>query len=97
MERRAEGIFHAVDGHPLTVREVAESASLAAGAGGRTKSVALEQARAELGTFADALCLDQVADASRARALGWRPKWLAFGSAAEAAFAEWEQATKGGV
>lgn len=94
-ERQAGGIFHAVDGHPLAVREVAESVGRAAGAAGRVKSIALEQARAELGGFADALCLDQAADASRARALGWAPEWPDFVTAAPAAFAEWRRETGG--
>lgn len=95
VERRAGGIFHVVDGHPLTVREVAGHASRAAGAGGRTKSVSLDEARGVLGAFADALCLDQVADASRARALGWVPRRPDFASSAPAAFAEWEKETAG--
>ena len=91
VERRAGGIFHAVDGRPLAVREVAEHVSRAAGAGGQIRSVTVEQARQELGAFADALCLDQVADASRSRTLGWGPRWHDFGSAAAAAFAEWQR------
>jgi len=89
VERRASGYFHAVDGLPLTVREVADAASVAAGAEGRTKSWDLEEARSVLGQFADALCLDQAADASRARSLGWAPAFPSFD--ATAAFAEWEQ------
>ncbi|HWS89980.1 MAG TPA: NAD-dependent epimerase/dehydratase family protein [Pyrinomonadaceae bacterium] len=95
VERRASGYFHAADGHPLAVREVAESASTAAGAGGRTKSWDLEEARSVLGAFADALCLDQVADASRARALGWAPARPSFDAAA--AFAEWEREERADV
>lgn len=98
LERRAAGIFHAVDGHPLAVREVAGEVSRAAGTSGQTKSVALEEARAELGSFADALCLDQVADASRARALGWSPRRPDFRAAAGAAYEEWKRETgRGGT
>ena len=93
VEQRARGIFHAVDGHPLPVREIARHASRAAGRGGTTRSLPLEEARGALGAFADALCLDQVVAAPRAHALGWRPCWPAFGTAAEAAFAEWQAAT----
>jgi nucleoside-diphosphate-sugar epimerase len=95
VERRASGYFHAVDGLPLTVREVAEAASRAAGAEGRTKSWDLEEARAALGSFADALCLDQVAGATRARALGWAPARPSFDAAT--AFAEWEREERSGV
>jgi nucleoside-diphosphate-sugar epimerase len=92
LEKQARGIFHAVDGHPLTVREVAGEVGRAAGTSGRTESLPLEQARGVLGSFADALCLDQVADASRARALGWRPERPSFAAAAPAAFEEWRRA-----
>ena len=91
LEKGARGIFHAVDRHPLAVREVAEAAGRAAGTSGRTASIPLEQARGFLGSFADALCLDQVVDAARALALGWRPKWPDFTRAAPAAFDEWER------
>ena len=90
IEQRARGIFHAVDGHPLSVLEIARRASHAAGADGATRSIPLEEARRSLGAFADALCLDQVVDAPRAHALGWQPSWPAFGAAADAAFAEWK-------
>lgn len=92
-ELRAGGIFHAVDAQPLSARVVAEEVSRAAGAGGRTKSVGVEEARLVLGTFADALCLDQMADASRAHALGWRPARPSFIHASAAAFAEWKRET----
>jgi len=58
--------------HP--VKEIARAASEGAGAGGRTVSWPLDQARQELGPFADALVLDQQVSAKRAEALlGWRP------------------------
>lgn len=96
LERRVSGYFHAVDGRPLAARDVAAAASLAAGAGGRTSSWGVENARAVLGPFADALCLDQVAESSRARALGWAPVWEPFDASAGAAFAEWEREERGG-
>lgn len=89
IERRSGGIFHAVDGHPLSVLEVAREVSRAAGAGGAVRSMPLEEARRYLGSFADALCLDQVAGAARARSLGWEPSRLSFKVAAAKAFEEW--------
>lgn len=97
LEHRASGHFHAVDGSPLAVREVAVAASEAAGAGGRTKSWGSDEARSVLGSFADALCLDQVADAARARSLGWAPARPSFDVAAAAAFVEWEREERAGV
>jgi nucleoside-diphosphate-sugar epimerase len=61
VEQQARGIFHGVT-------EVRAAAEVFPGHG-RT----LEDARAELGGFADALALDQNVGAPRSRALGWMP------------------------
>jgi nucleoside-diphosphate-sugar epimerase len=53
-------LIHATDGSAHRVREIAEAASLSAGAGGRTESWPLEEARKTLGAYADALVLDQL-------------------------------------
>ena len=58
-------------GPSLPVREVAEAAARATSA--RAEAWPLEEARARLGPYADALALDQQVSAERARALGWRP------------------------
>lgn len=58
-------------GPSLPVREAAEAAARATGA--RAEPWPLEEARARLGPYADALALDQRIGAGRARALGWRP------------------------
>lgn len=58
-------------GPSLPVREVAEVAARAMGA--RAEAWPLDEARARLGPYADALALDQQVSAERARALGWRP------------------------
>ncbi|HEX6912034.1 MAG TPA: NAD-dependent epimerase/dehydratase family protein [Longimicrobium sp.] len=58
-------------GPSLPVRDVAEAAARATGA--RAVAWPLEDARARLGVYADALALDQQVSAERARVLGWRP------------------------
>jgi nucleoside-diphosphate-sugar epimerase len=58
-------------GPSLPVREVAEAAARATGA--RAESWPLEDARARLGVYADALALDQQVSSGRAEALGWHP------------------------
>jgi len=64
----------AVSGPSVPVKELAAAASRGAGAGGRTVSWPLEEARATLGAYADALVLDQQASGRRAQELlGWRP------------------------
>ncbi|MEP7177048.1 MAG: NAD-dependent epimerase/dehydratase family protein, partial [Gemmatimonadales bacterium] len=61
-------------GTPRSVRELAEAASRGAGAGGRTASTPLEEARKTMGAYADALVLDQQATSRKAEELlGWHP------------------------
>ena len=89
LERSATGVFHAVDGTPMTMADVAKAAGLAAGATEEPRSVPLEEARKELGPVADALCLDQVVAAPRAReVLGWAPRYPSFREGAEPAYRE---------
>jgi nucleoside-diphosphate-sugar epimerase len=68
-------LLFAAHGPARRVREVAEAASRAAGAGGRVETVPLEEARKTMGPLADALALDQQISGERAmRLLGWRPQ-----------------------
>jgi nucleoside-diphosphate-sugar epimerase len=56
----------------VTMRHVAEAASRAAGAGGATRSLSLDEAQQVWGPLADALALDQQFTARHAREdLGW--------------------------
>jgi nucleoside-diphosphate-sugar epimerase len=74
LDRAAAGtLLLAVHGPSLRVRDLAAAASRGAGAGGRTVGWPLEEARRELGAYADALVLDHQASGARAKALGWRP------------------------
>ncbi len=67
-------LLHAADDSALRVGEIAEAASDAAAAGGRTSSWPLEEARKSLGAYADALALDQRVSAEKAKTmLGWNP------------------------
>ena len=90
LAHRCEGIIHAVDGVPMAVREIARLASEAAG-NGATRSIELAEARQALGTFADALALDQPAVTVRSHELGWSPAWPPFSKSAPAAFEEWRR------
>jgi nucleoside-diphosphate-sugar epimerase len=87
VEDRARGVVHGVDGQAPTVREAAQAASRAAGAGG-VVSTPLDSARASLGAMADALAMDQVVVSARAAELGWRPSHPPFLEAAAAARGE---------
>jgi nucleoside-diphosphate-sugar epimerase len=70
----AGSVYSGVTHTGLTMAEVAEAASHAAGCPGRTAPVSIEQAHAEMGPIADAFALDQQVSSARARSeLGWDP------------------------
>ncbi|HJZ83873.1 MAG TPA: NAD-dependent epimerase/dehydratase family protein [Polyangia bacterium] len=93
-ERGARGIFHGTDEAAMRVADIAGAASRAAGRDGATRSIPLVEARAQMGPVADALCMDQVVLAPRARSLGWQPTHRSFAEAAPEAFAEWRAASR---
>lgn len=90
VEKHARGIFHGVDGKPVQAIEAAKVASQVAGAGGKVKLLPVEQARAELGALADALCMNQIIISGRAGELGWTPQHKSFPESAYAAYQEWK-------
>jgi len=96
-ESKLQGeVFNAIDASRATVLECASAASSAAGAGGKTASTPLEDARKVYGPMADCLCWDQqVSSAKAARLLGWRPRQRTFVEQAETLFRAW-QANAGG-
>jgi nucleoside-diphosphate-sugar epimerase len=75
LERAPAGtLLMVASGPSMTVREIAEAASRAAGAEGRVESWPIEQARERLGAYADAIVLDQQISAAKAmRLLDWKP------------------------
>ncbi|MDY7228554.1 NAD-dependent epimerase/dehydratase family protein [Hyalangium rubrum] len=75
VERAPAGtVLLASQGPGVKLKALATAASEGAGAGGRTTSWNLEEARKQLGAFADALALDQQVSARRAeQLLGWAP------------------------
>ncbi len=93
IEKRAQGIYHGVDGAFPTLASVARTVSTAVGKGGETRSLPVEEARAKMGPAADALCTDQLVVAKRSAELGWRATHptLDTDSGVEAALAEWKR------
>jgi hypothetical protein len=81
-----------VDGHPVTLLEVARAASAAAGKEGATRTLSLEEARQKMGPVADAVVLDQIVLTRRAVEVGWEPRRGAFLDEVGRAFEEWQQA-----
>jgi nucleoside-diphosphate-sugar epimerase len=93
VEHHARGIFHAVDGTAVPLGDVVRAASQAAGRGGATRSIPIEEARRTLGPYADALALDQIVESRRAADLGWRPEHPNFLGEADKAYQEWKSAS----
>ncbi len=90
VESEGEGVFHGVDGSPMAAAHVAEAASQAAGREGRTRSIPLDVARAQLGEYFDrALGRDVAVVATRSIDLGWQPTFASFAEGASVAYAEW--------
>lgn len=88
VEQDGRGIFHCAE-RPELVGRLAMAASRVAGGEGATERVRVEQAREELGAFADALTMDQVMGCARSRDFGWAPEHAPFTESAEAVFREW--------
>ena len=68
-------LLHVADTSAYRVKEIAEAASVGAGAEGRAEPWPLDEARRTLGAYADALVLDQrISSAKAASMLGWKPR-----------------------
>jgi nucleoside-diphosphate-sugar epimerase len=73
-EARATGIYNAQSGASVPYVELARAASRAGGGDGTIEHVTLENARTQMGAFADALALDlQMSSEKAKRELGWAP------------------------
>lgn len=88
VEKRARGMFHGVDESRVTNQELATAVSRAAGQGGKTQALPIEEARQKIGPFADAYLLEQQVVSRRSRELGWQPKHRNILDDIEAAIAE---------
>lgn len=92
IEHHRRGVFHAVDGAAVQLVDAARAASEAAGKGGATRSVPLEEARAKMGPIADCLVLDQFIQSSRNLEITWTPEVPSFLAGAERAYEELKKA-----
>lgn len=71
----AGALFIAADDQVMTLRDIAEAASDAAGVPGQVRPWPLAEARTTMGAFADALALDQHVSGATARTLlSWQPQ-----------------------
>lgn len=86
VERRATGVFHAVDGTHTPL----EACAKALAADVTIEKTSLETARAKLGPFADALAVDQkISSAETRQKLEWTPK-RTFTRSIDEQWAEWK-------
>lgn len=69
----ASGIFHANDEADERVENIVEAIARHAKMPPDVRHMPLEEARAKMGAYADALVLDQIVRSPRARAIGWTP------------------------
>jgi nucleoside-diphosphate-sugar epimerase len=89
-EARAPGVFHGVDGAPLSAAETAHVAGTAAGVAGAARAASDPADAALLGAHTiDIMQRDVALVPARALALGWAPAVPSFRAGAAAAYAEW--------
>ena len=69
----ASGIYHVNDEADERVADIAEALAEHAKTRADIRNMPLDEARAKLGPYADALALNQIVRSPRARALGWAP------------------------
>ena len=69
----ASGIYHANDEADERVSDIAEALAQQAKTPADIRNVPLDEARAKLGPYADALALNQIVRSRRAHELGWAP------------------------
>jgi nucleoside-diphosphate-sugar epimerase len=73
LNREASGVFHANDEADERVIDIVEAIANHAKTRPDVRHMPIEEARAKMGAYADALALDQIVRSPRARALGWTP------------------------
>lgn len=69
----ATGVFHATDEADERVADIVAAIARHTKVKPDIRHVPIEEARAKMGPYADALALDQIVRSPRARALGWTP------------------------
>lgn len=70
---KASGVYHANDEADERVTDIVEALARHAKMQPDVRNVPIEEARAKMGPYADALALNQIVRSARARALGWTP------------------------
>jgi nucleoside-diphosphate-sugar epimerase len=85
----ASGVYHANDEGDERVNDIVEAISPYVPVRPDVRHVPIEEARAKMGSYADALSCDQVVRSPRSRALGWTPGLRSVSSNAARLLEEW--------
>jgi nucleoside-diphosphate-sugar epimerase len=85
----AAGVFHANDEGDERVNDIVDAIKPYLPVKPDVRHVPLDEARTKMGTYADALALDQVVRSPRARALGWTPTLHSVAGNAARLLEEW--------
>jgi nucleoside-diphosphate-sugar epimerase len=85
----ASGVYHANDEGDERVNEIVDAIKPYLPVKPDVRHVPLDEARTKMGTYAEALALDQVVRSPRARALGWTPTLRSVGGNAARLLEEW--------
>jgi nucleoside-diphosphate-sugar epimerase len=87
----ASGVFHATDGGDERVIDIVHAIASVVPVRPEIHHTPIEQARARMGAYADALALDQIVRSPRARALGWTPSLRSVEANVSRLFEEWRE------
>ena len=85
----AVGVFHANDEGDERVNDLVAAVAPHLAMPPDVRHVPIDEARQQMGPFADALALDQLVRSPRARALGWTPSLHSVGGNAARLLEEW--------
>jgi nucleoside-diphosphate-sugar epimerase len=85
----AAGVYHANDEGDERVNDIVDAIKPYLQINPDVRHVPIEEARSKMGTYADALALDQIVRSRRARALGWAPTLKSVAGNAARLLEEW--------
>ncbi len=89
----AAGVYHATDEGHERVIDIAHAIAGAMTVRPEIRHMPLDEAHAKMGSYADALALDQIVISPRARSLGWSPSLRSVASNTSRLFEEWRRGT----
>jgi nucleoside-diphosphate-sugar epimerase len=89
--QEASGVYHANDEGDETVNDIVRAISEHAKTEPSVRYIPLSEAKQKMGTYAEALALDQIVRSPRARALGWQPSLHSVSGNAARLFEEWQR------